>query len=103
MGSNGLISVQDRFSSNYDKPVFDLKQNIEEISSRSVDGNWALNFTRSLYTGDDLQDADLRQCQHFIFLHSANPLTGENHEMKKHVKTPIVSESLVNFREFIDF
>uniref|UniRef100_A0A915NSR0 DOMON domain-containing protein n=2 Tax=Meloidogyne TaxID=189290 RepID=A0A915NSR0_9BILA len=95
LGKDGRITLQDRFSPSYDKPLIDSKQNIDEISSQSVDGLWTLNFSRSLYTQDDLQDADLRQCQHFIFLHTANPLTSESDEMKKHIKTPIISENKI--------
>ncbi|KAF7629848.1 hypothetical protein Mgra_00009126 [Meloidogyne graminicola] len=89
---DGKITVQDYFSINYEKPLLDSKQNIEQIYFNSIDGFWALNFSRSLFT-NDVQDADLRLCQHFIFLNSPNPLN--NGEIKKHIKIPKISENLI--------
>jgi hypothetical protein len=93
---DGQVSVQDQFSPGYGRPNIDLQQNVGEVSSghSSVDGSslWSVNFSRPLYTAD-AQDADLRECQHFLFMHSPNPLVPASGELRKHVETPIISAS----------
>lgn len=106
---DGQVSVQDQFSPGYGVPSIDLHQNVQgikknknknkkicifsDVSTRSSDGLWSVNFSRPLATGDTAQDVDLRQCQHFLFLHSANPLVPGSGQLRKHVETPVISES----------
>jgi hypothetical protein len=92
---DGQVSVQDQFSPGYGRPNIDLHQNVEMVSTRSADGLWSVNFSRPLFTEDRQQDADLRECQHFLFLHSANPLMPGTGELRKHAETPVISENPV--------
>ncbi|KAL3077189.1 hypothetical protein niasHS_013178 [Heterodera schachtii] len=94
--SDGRISVSDQFSPGYGRPLIDSQQNAHPMGQFGVtDGVVAVNFSRPLFTGDTAQDADLRQCQSFLFLHSGGPLVHGSAEIRKHTVTPIRSKNRI--------
>uniref|UniRef100_A0A914HQD3 DOMON domain-containing protein n=1 Tax=Globodera rostochiensis TaxID=31243 RepID=A0A914HQD3_GLORO len=94
--ADGRITISDQFSPGYGRPAIDRLQNAKIIGQYgATDGIVAINFSRPLYTGDTEQDADLRQCQNFLFLHSGGPLVHGSADIRKHTETPIRSRNRI--------